>query len=168
MNNQILTLVFFVATIILYFIFLWQERRKIFMYKFYALRDQLYHLAIERKISEDSITFKQLTLMLNITLAHSKKLKLSDFIKALEDKKLSEPDKNKQFFDDLEKQTEEVKRIAENFFKNFFRLLIRNHPLLYILIHVQFALNMIPSWRHQVFTALAYKKSEEKIRMALT
>ena len=166
MNNQLVTYFFFVAAVILYLIFLWQERRKIFMYRFYELRDELYRLAIEGKIDENSIAFKQLTQMLNITIAYSKKFKLVNFIKVLEDKKLDEPDKNKEFFDDLENQIIEVKNIAEGFFKNFFHLLIRNHPPLFIMLHIKFILNFIPTIQKQVATALAYKNSSEKIRIA--
>jgi len=166
MNNQIVTICFFVATVVLYLIFLWQERRKIFMFRFYSLRDQLYRLAIAEEISEESITFKQLSQMLNITIAYSKKFKLAYFIKALEDKKLSEPDKNKTFFEDLEKQSPMVNKIAEDFFNDFFRLLIRNHPPLFILLHIRFILKLIPSLQRQVLTALAYKNSIEKIRIA--
>ncbi|OGU36043.1 MAG: hypothetical protein A2068_03020 [Ignavibacteria bacterium GWB2_35_6b] len=167
MNNQIVTLIFFVAAVILYIIFLWQEKRKIFMYKFFALRDQLYRLAIEEKINENSTTFRELSLMLNVTIAHSKKFKLISFIRTLEERKISEPDKNKLFFKDLENQSDDVKRIAEEFFNNFFTLLIRNHPMLFIFIHIRFLLTIIPSLKQQVFTALSYKNSGEKVKLAL-
>lgn len=166
MTKEMVTILFFVVAIVLYVIFLWQERRKIFMYRFYSLRDDLYRLAIEEKINENSITFKQLSMMLNITIAFSKKFKLKDFLKALEAKRLDQPHKNKAFFEDLEKQGKDVKKIAEDFFNNFFHLMVRNHPFLYVLIHVKFIMLIVPEiFRQQVDTALAYKDSAQLVNV---
>ena len=117
MTSQFITIAFFVIAVVLYLIFLWQERKKIFNYRFYEIRDKLYRLAIEGVIKEDSISFMQLSQMLNITIAYSNKFKLYTFIKAMEEKKLSTPDTNNEFFKDIENQDIEEKSLQKDFLK---------------------------------------------------
>lgn len=171
MDKETITIVFFVIAVVLYFLFLMQERRKVFMYRFFKLRDRLYHLAIEGKIDENSISFKTLTMMLNITIAYSKEFTLSRFIKALEVKKLDEPNKNEAFINDLVNQDAEIKKLAVEFFYDFVALMVRNNLVLTLLINVRIQFKSFIIWTPKIFnfytkrfeTAMSYKESARTV-----
>lgn len=142
LNDQIISLSFLTISIVLFFVYLWQERKKVYLYRFFALRDQLNRAAIDNKIDEKSVTFLNLSFMLNITIAFSKKFKLSEFVKAMEKEKVKEPSDN-QFIEELKKQSPEIIEIAENFFHSFLGLMLINNPILFSIVQILYWLRAI-------------------------
>lgn len=143
MNENMISIVFFIASVVLYFVYIWQEKRKAFLFKFFALRDRLYKAAIDGDIDENSIVFNNLLHLLNVTIAFSKEFNLSDFLKNLETEDLDKPSKNIEFFQEIKNQNEEIKDIARCFFENFLTLLIINKPPVYIIIQILVVWNKI-------------------------
>lgn len=151
--------------LVLYLLYFIQERRKIFLFRFFALRDKLYLYAIEGLIDEKSKTFTQLSLLINTTIAFSKHFTLKRFSELFENNTLERPDKNLDFITDLQSQPDEIKELAYDFFNDFTLLLIRNHPVLYILIKLSIEFKLLTD-KISIFRAVfeSYKSTADLIK----
>lgn len=152
----------------LFILNIWSERKKIFLYKFFALRDRLYRLAIEGKIKEGSISYKRIELLLNITIALHNKLKFKDYLRFISNKESNKPSSD-YLIKDLKKQDQEVIDIVVEFSSLFIKLLLMNSPFLWFALQVYLSLNRIShrarkiaeSWQTLKWTLNAYDSCED-------
>lgn len=152
MTDLIISVLFLLIVLIIYMIHIWMERKKTFLYAFFSLRDELYTAAIEGKIKEDSYVYKQLTVIINITLGLHHRFKISDFYNILESRKY-ELDKrfNERLLKELQEQDEVIKTLTMNFFGKFWDLLLINTPIVFILFRINL---FFQNLKKNIFTQL--------------
>lgn len=169
-TTTIITISVFVFSVFVFIVTFYYERRKILLYHFFKLRDELYQAAIEDKIKKESYLFNNLSMMINVVIAFSTKFRFMEFISALEKNDVDKPSENVAFFRELEKADPEIIRITGEFFKEFTFLLFFNHPILLVQYFVERKLKIFGKLKMDISEKAleifdSYNESLEKIAL---